>query len=148
MFFILRNFYILLSLSIRFNCLWNFVSLWLWVALDLFFFCFCFHGILLVCGYGLSGFKFFLFLFLFFFSLQISTFSSSSFVVKSMAKKNHEIFVIRFSFSPFFLVMQFLLDFWFPRILLFDFNSVFVLVWYIVLLSSSFTLVFPFYKLL
>ena len=126
MFFILRNFYILLSLSIRFNCLWNFVSLWLWVALDLFFFCFCFHGILLVCGYGLSGFKFFLFLF--FFSLQISTFSSSSFVVKSMAKKNHEIFVIRFSFSPFFLVMQFLLDFWFPRILLFDFNSVFVLV--------------------
>ena len=43
---------------------------------------------------GCSGFKFF-------FSLQISMFSSSSFVVKSMAKKNHEIFVIRFSFSLF-----------------------------------------------
>ena len=52
---------------------------------------------------GCSGFKFFLFLFLFFFSLQISTFSSSSFVVKAMAKKNHEISVIRFSFSLFFV---------------------------------------------
>ena len=116
---------------------------------------------------GCSGFKFF-------FSLQISTFSSYSFVVKFMAKKNHEIFVIRFSFSLFsfvckfywifgflgffylvlilglflliygvflifilhwfgfsfslFLVMQFLLDFWFPGILLFDFNFGFVLV--------------------
>ena len=60
MFLFLLNFYILLSLSIRFNCSWNLVSLWLWVALDLSF--------------------------LFFFSLQISTSSSfsSSFVVKAM----------------------------------------------------------------
>ena len=42
MFFTLLNFYILLSLSIRFNCSWNFVSLWLWVALDLSFFVFLF----------------------------------------------------------------------------------------------------------
>ena len=41
------------SLSIRFNCSWNFVSLWLWVALDLRFFFVFFHGILLVCGCGL-----------------------------------------------------------------------------------------------
>ena len=72
-----------------------------------------------------SGFKFFFF----FFPLQISTFSSSSssFVVKAMAKKNHEIFVIRFSFSLLFC-MQFLLDFWFLGILLFGFNPGFVLV--------------------
>ena len=117
---------------------------------------------------GYSGFKFFIF-----FLFAEFHVSSSSFVVKSMAKKNHEIFVIRFSFSLFFvckfywifgflgffylvlilglfqliysvflifillwfgfsfslfLVMQFLLDFWFPGILLFDFNSRFVLV--------------------
>ena len=86
-----------LSLSIHFNFSWNFVSLWLWVVLDLsFFFFFFFHGILLVCGCGLLW----IYLFIFW---QISTFSSSSFVVKSMAKKNHEIFVIRFSFSLFFV---------------------------------------------
>ena len=68
---------------------------------------------------GCSGFKFF-------FSLKISTFSSSSFVVKSVVKKNHEIFVTRFSFS--FFCMQFLLDFWFLGILLFGFNFGFVLV--------------------
>ena len=67
------------------------------------FFSFFFHGILLVCGCGLRvaldlSFFFFVFVFL---SLQISTFSCSYFVVKSMVKKNHEIFVIRFSFSLF-----------------------------------------------
>ena len=109
MFFTLLNFYILLSLSIRFNCSWNFVSLWLWVALDLSFF-FFFSGnfvglwMWVACC---SGFKFFFFfIFVFFLSLQISTFSSSYFVVKSMAKKNHEIFLITFSF-PFFFVCNF-----------------------------------------
>ena len=107
MFFTLHNFYILLSLSlsIRFNC-WNFVSLWLWVALDLSFFCFCFHGILLVCGYGLSRFNFFCFLF--FFLCKFPRFLLLPFVVKSMAKKNHEIFVIRFSFSLFFVFAIFI----------------------------------------
>ena len=126
MFFTLLNFYILLSLSIRFNCLWNFVSLWLWVALDLsFFFVFIFMEFCWFVVVGCSRFK--CFCFCFFFSLKISTFSSSFFVVKSEAKKNHEIFVIRFSFSLFFC-MQFLLDFWFLGILLFGFNSGFVLV--------------------
>ena len=96
--------YCSLSLSIRFNC-WNFVSLWLWVALDLSFFCFCFHGILLVCGYGLSRFNFFCFLF--FFLCKFPRFLLLPFVVKSMAKKNHEIFVIRFSFSLFFCFCNF-----------------------------------------
>ena len=110
------------SLFIRFNCSWNFVSfcLWLWVAMDLSFFVFVFMEFCWFVVMGCSGFKFF-------FSLQISTFSSSYFVVKSMAKKNHEIFVIRFSFSLFFC-MKFLLDFWFLGILLFGFNSGFVLV--------------------
>ena len=93
--FLLSLISIYCSLSIRFNCSWNFVSLWLWVTLDLSFFVFVFMEFVVV---GCSEFKFF-----FFFSLQISTFSSSSFVVKSMAKKNHEIFVIRFSFSLFFV---------------------------------------------
>ena len=72
---------------------------------------------------GCFGFKFFCF---HFFSLQISTFSSSSFVVKAMAKKNHEISVIRFSFSVFFYVIfiRFLVSWDF----LFGFNSRFVLV--------------------
>ena len=99
--FTLPNFYILLSLSLSTSI---------------------FHGTLLVCGCGLLW----IYLFIYFF-WQISTFSSSSFVVKSMAKKNHEIFVIRFSFSPFFC-MQILLDFWFLGILLFGFNFGFVLV--------------------
>ena len=77
MFFTLLNFYILLSLY----------------PLQLFME-FCQFVVV-----GCSGFKFFFY----FFPLQISTFSSSSFVVKSMAKKNHEIFVIRFSFSLFFV---------------------------------------------
>ena len=51
---------------------------------------------------GCSGFK------VFFFPLQISMFSSCSFVVKSMAKKNHEIFVIIFSFFLFFLYANFI----------------------------------------
>ena len=93
--FLLSLISIYCSLSIHFNCSWNFVSLWLWVALDLSFFVFVFMEFVVV---GCSKFKFFLF-----FSLQISTFSSSSFVVKSMAKKNHEIFVIRFSISLFFV---------------------------------------------
>ena len=84
------------SLSIRFNCSWNFVSLWLWVALDLSFYVFVFMEFCWFVAVGCSGYKFF-----FFFSLKIFTFSSSSFVVKSVAKKNHEIFVIRFSFSLF-----------------------------------------------
>ena len=53
---------------------------------------------------GCSGFNFFVFVF---FSLQISMFSSSSFVVKAMAKKNHEISIIRFLF-PFFLYALFI----------------------------------------
>ena len=117
--FLLSLISIYCSLSIQFNCSWNFVSLWLWVTLNLSFFVFVFMEFVVV---GCSKFKFF-----HFFSLQISTFSSSSFVVKSMAKKNHEIFVIRFSFSIFF-VCNFFLDFWFLGILLFGFNSGFVLV--------------------
>ena len=100
MFFTFLNFYILLSLSIRFNCLWNVVSLWLWVASDLSFFVFVFMEFCWFVVVGYFGFKFFCF---FFFSLKISTFSSSSFVVKFVAKKNHEIYVIRFSFSLFFV---------------------------------------------
>ena len=145
MFFTFLNFYILLSLSIRFNCLWNFVNLCLWVAMDLSFFVFVFMEFCWFVVVGCSGFKFFCFCH--FFSLKISTFSSSSsFVVKSVAKKNHKIFVIRFSFSLFF--MQFLLDFWFLGILLFGFNSGFVLVDILVFFSSSFYIgldfLFPF----
>ena len=124
MFFTFLNFYILLSLSIRFNCLWNVVSLWLWVASDLSFFVFVFMEFCWFVVVGYFGFKFFCF---FFFYLKISTFSSSSFFVKFVAKKNHEIFVIRFSFS-FFFCMQFLLDFWFLGILLFGVNFGFVIV--------------------
>ena len=119
--FLLSLISIYCSLSIHFNFSWNFVSLWLWVALDLSFFIFLFF--MEFCWFvvvGCSGFNFFFF-------GQISTFSSSSFVVKSMAKKNHEIFVIRFSFSIFF-VCNFFLDFWFLGILLFGSNSGFVLV--------------------
>ena len=105
--FLLSLISIYCSLSIRFNCLWNFVSLWLWVAQHLsFFFVFVFV-FMEFCWFmvvGCPGFKFFCFCY--FFSLKISTFSSSSFVVKSVAKKNHEIFVIRFSFSL-FLVCNF-----------------------------------------
>ena len=100
--FLLSLISIYCSLSIRFNCLWNFVSLWLWVALDLSFLVFVFMEFCWFVVVGCSGFTFF-FLFLLFFSLKISTFSSSSFVVKSVANKNHEIFLIRFSFSLFFL---------------------------------------------
>ena len=62
------------------------------------FFCFCFHGILLVCGCRLQVA---LDLSFFFFLADLHVFFF--FVVKSMAKKNHEIFVIRFSFSLFFV---------------------------------------------
>ena len=48
-------------LSIRFNCSWNFVSLWLWVALDLNFFVFVFMEFCWFMVVGCSGFKFFFF---------------------------------------------------------------------------------------
>ena len=105
--FLLSLISIYCSLSIRFNCSWNFVSLWLWVALDLSFFVFFFMEfcwfVVVGCGLWVALDLSFSFLFLFFFSFYIYTFFSSYFVVKSMAKKNHEIFVIRFSFSLFFV---------------------------------------------
>ena len=87
------------------------------------------------------------FSFCFFFSLQISPFSSSSFVVKAMAKKNHEISIIRFLF-PFFLYALFIgflvswdFSIWFQFWVCFS--------WYIVFLSSSFYIgldfLFPFF---
>ena len=58
--FLLSLISIYCSLSIRFNCSWNFVSLWLWVALDLSFFVFVFLEFVVV---GCFGFKFFFFFF-------------------------------------------------------------------------------------
>ena len=51
------------SLSIRFNCSWNFVSLWLWVALDLSFYVFVFMEFCWFVAVGCSGYKFFFFFF-------------------------------------------------------------------------------------
>ena len=105
MFFTLRNFYILLSLSlsIHFNCSWNFVSLWLWGALDLNFFAFVFMEFCWFVAVGCLDLSFFVFFFfadfhVFFFFLCCQIY---------MAKKNHEIFVIRFSFSLFFWLCNF-----------------------------------------
>ena len=64
--FTLRNFYILLSLSlsIHFNCSWNFVSLWLWIALDLNFFAFVFMEFCWFVAVGCLDLSFFVFFFL------------------------------------------------------------------------------------
>ena len=126
MFFTLLNFYILLSLAIRFNCSRNFDSLWLWVALDLSFF-FFFHGILLFCGCGLRvalDLSFFFFRFCFFFSLHIFFFLLCCQIYGKEESRNF----FNYIFFSLFFCMQFLLDFWFLGILLFGFNSRFVLV--------------------
>ena len=95
MFFTLPNFYILLSLyPLQF-----FMELCQFMVVGCSGFKFFFFFFMEFCWFvvvGCSGFNFFFF-------GQISTFSSSSFVVKFMAKKNHEIFVIIFSFSLFFV---------------------------------------------
>ena len=103
MFFTHLNFYILLSLSFRFNCSWNFVSLWLWVALDLSFFFFSgnFVGLWMWVA-CCSGFKFFFFVFVFFFFLC----RFPRFLLLTSYFVNHEIFLITFSF-PFFSVCNF-----------------------------------------
>ena len=66
MFFTLLNFYILLSLAIRFNCSRNFDSLWLWVALDLSFFVFVFMEFCWFVAMGCLDLIFFVFCFFFF----------------------------------------------------------------------------------
>ena len=99
MFFTLLNFYILRSLY-PLRLFMEFCQFVVVGCSGFKFFCFCFHGILLVCGCRLQvaldlSFFFLADLHIFFF-----------FVVKSMAKKNHEIFLITFSF-PFFSVCNF-----------------------------------------
>ena len=61
--FLLSLISIYCALSIRFDCSWNFVSLWLWVALDLSFFVFVFMEFCWFVVAGCSGFKFFFFFF-------------------------------------------------------------------------------------
>ena len=54
--FLLSLISIYCSLSIHFNFLWNFVSLWLWVVLDLSFFFFFFMEFCWFVVVGCSGF--------------------------------------------------------------------------------------------
>ena len=128
MFFTLLNFYILLSLSICFNCSWNFVSLWLWVALDLSFFFFSgnFVGLWMWVA-CCSGFKFFFFRFCFFFVFVDFHIFFFLLCCQIYGKEESRNFFNYIFFSLFFC-MQFLLDFSFLGILLFGFNSRFVLV--------------------
>ena len=125
MFFTLLNFYILLSLSIRFNCLWNFVSLWLWVALDLSFFVFIFMEFCWFVVVGYSRFKFFCFCF--FFLWRFPHFLLLPLLSNLRQRRIMKFLLLDFLF-PFFFCMQFLLDFWFLGILLFGVNFGFLIV--------------------
>ena len=107
------------SLSIRFNCSWNFVSLWLWVALDLSFYVFVFMEFCWLVAVGCSGYKFFFF-------WRFSRFLLLPLLSNLWQRRIMKFLLLDFLF-PFFC-MQFLLDFWFLGILLFGFNSGFVLV--------------------
>ena len=123
MFFTFLNFYILLSLSIRFNCLWNVVSLWLWVASDLSFFVFVFMEFCWFMVVGYFGFKFFCFFFLW----RFPHFLLLPLLSNLWQRRIKKFFLLDFLF-PFFFCMQFLLDFWFLGILLFGVNFGFVIV--------------------
>ena len=63
--FLLSLISIYYSLSICFNCSWNFLSLWLWVALDLSFFVFVFMEFCWLVVVGCSGIYFYFILFYF-----------------------------------------------------------------------------------
>ena len=143
--FTLRNFYILLSLSlsIHFNCSWNFVSLWLWIALDLNFFAFVFMEFCWFVAVGCLDLSFFVFFFLCRFPRFLLLPLLSNLWQRRIMK---------------FLLLDFLFPFLFGYAIFIGFlvswdSSIWFqfwvcFVWYIVSLSSSFTLVFTFYKFL
>ena len=142
MFFTLPNFYILLSLYplqffmelcqfvvvgcsgfkfFLFLFSWNFVGLWLWVALDLSFF----------------------FVFFFFADFHIFFFLLCCQIYGKEESRNF----FNYIFLSLFFCMQFLLDFSFLGILLFGFNSRFVLVDIQCFSHLHFTLVWIFFFL-
>ena len=93
------------SLFIRFNCSWNFVSLWLWVAMDLSFFVFVFMEFCWFVVVGCSGFKFF-FVFVFFFCVDFHVFFFLL-CCQIYGKEESRNFCNQIFFFPFFFVCNF-----------------------------------------